>query len=110
MSQEIQSVLEEIASERELGHKYGPAVLQAAIIVELRKLRAAIEKTSSPLVPEKVRKKPGPKPKVRVETSDFVPARAAGQFSEEEIKETQKLVEASVNAQGFKFGTRPQGS
>lgn len=46
----IQAILEEFASNRELNLKYGPAVMQAAVIMELRALREAIEKlqTSEP--------------------------------------------------------------
>lgn len=46
MMKEIAEMLEELSSDRHLNNKYGPAVLQGAILVELRKLRAAIEKSN----------------------------------------------------------------
>ena len=43
MSKEIQAVLEELEAHRFLNQKYGPAVMQAAVIVELRKLCKIVE-------------------------------------------------------------------
>lgn len=46
-NQELRDLLEELSSYRDLNTKYGAAVLQAAVILEIRKLREAIEKSNS---------------------------------------------------------------
>jgi hypothetical protein len=58
MKEEIEAVLKELAANREMNTTYGgAAVVQAAVIVELRKLRAAVEEANKPLpIQIKVRK------------------------------------------------------
>jgi hypothetical protein len=61
--EEISKILEELSSDRNLNNKYGPAVLQAAVIAELHRTQGLLQGVYGALhklISLQENKKPGP--------------------------------------------------